>query len=319
MVEPQSSKLATRDRYPSPARRNDVIGIALAATATVIVGTAVAVSGELTTYPVLGAQAVRYGLGAALLVGWAALRRIHIFRPAPHEMVRLALLAATGLAGFNVCIVLALREAEPAAVGVVVGAVPLVLALAGPIAARERPAMPVLTGAILVVAGGALVQGFGRTTLVAFLLSLGALVGEAAFTLVAVPLLPRLGAVAVSLWSCALAAVMLAVVGIAADGDGFLAAPTAAEAGALLWLTIVVTAIAFVCWYAGVERLGPERAGLLAGLIPVAALVTGAALGIAGIGLYAALGTVLVAVGLTIGLRPPGRMGPRTRRRRSRE
>jgi len=291
--------------------------VGLAATATVIVGTAVAVSGELTDYPVLGAQAVRYALGAALLLGWVGLRRIHLVRPTPREVVHLALLAATGLAGFNVCVVLALRDAEPAAVGVVVGAVPLVLALAGPIAERRRPAGPVLAGALLVVAGGALVQGLGRTTLVAFLLSLGALVGEAGFTLLAVPVLPRLGAVAVSLWSCVLAALMLAVIGIAADGTEVLVEPTAAEAGALVWLAVVVTAIAFVCWYAGVERLGAERAGLLAGLIPVAALVTGAALGIAGIGLYAALGTVLVAIGLTVGLRPPGRTGPRTRRRRS--
>ena len=297
---------------------SDRVGIALAATATIVVGTAVAVSGELTDYPVLGGQAVRYGLGALLLVVWARVRRAGLTRPTPRETMRLALLAATGLAGFNVCVVLALREAEPAAVGVVVGAVPLVLALAGPIAERRRPAGPVLLGAILVVAGGALVQGFGRTTLVAFLLSLGALVGEAAFTLLAVPVLPRLGPVTVSLWSCALAAAMLAIVGLAADGTGVLAEPTANEAGALLWLAVVVTAIAFVCWYAGVERLGAERAGLLAGLIPVAALLTGAALGTAGIGLYAALGTALVAVGLTVGLRPPGGTGPRTPRRRSR-
>jgi drug/metabolite transporter (DMT)-like permease len=141
---------------------------------------------------------------------------------------------------------------------------------------------------------------------VAFGLSLGALAGEAGFTLFAVPVLPRLGALGVSVWSCALAVPMLAIASVFVDGADTWPRWHADVIGALVWLAVVVTAAAFVCWYAGVERLGPERAGLFAGLIPVSALVTGAVVGTSGIGAVAALGTVLVGIGITWGLRAGG-------------
>jgi drug/metabolite transporter (DMT)-like permease len=55
------------------------------------------------------------------------------------EAVQLAALAATGLVAFNLLVLAALEEAEPTAVGVVVGCVPIVLALAGPVLARRAP------------------------------------------------------------------------------------------------------------------------------------------------------------------------------------
>jgi drug/metabolite transporter (DMT)-like permease len=45
------------------------------------------------------------------------------------------------------------------------------------------------------------------------------------------------------------------------------------------YLALAVTAVAFVLWYTGVSRLGPGRAGLLTGVAPVAAAITGVLLG----------------------------------------
>ena len=284
-------------------RPHAVLGGVLAGTATVIVGTSVAVSSALTDEPFLAAQALRYGVAAVLLAAWGLARGRSMGRPDTRELALLTLVAASGLATFNVCLVLALRDAEPAAVGVVVGAVPLVLALVAPLAAGRVPSGALLVGAGIVVIGGALVQGFGETTLAAFGLSLGALAGEAGFTLFAVPVLPRLGALGVSVWSCALAVPMLAAASVLVDGADTWPRWHADVIGALVWLAVVVTAAAFVCWYAGVERLGAERAGLFAGLIPVSALLTGAVVGTSGIGAVAALGTVLVGIGITWGLR----------------
>ena len=56
------------------------------------------------------------------------------------DWVRLAALAATGLVAFNVLLLTALRHADAAVVGTVVGGTPLVLALLGPLTRRERPA-----------------------------------------------------------------------------------------------------------------------------------------------------------------------------------
>jgi uncharacterized glyoxalase superfamily protein PhnB/drug/metabolite transporter (DMT)-like permease len=278
------------------------VGSLLAGGAMVAVGGSVAVSSLITDYPVFTAQAVRYAAGALLLWGFARLRHLPRRRTTPEERVRLVVIALTGLAGFNVAIVLALRSAEPAAVGVVVGCVPLVLAIAGPLLEGRAPAARLLVAATVVVLGAALVQGVGRTSWAAFGLSLLALAGEAAYSLVAVPILPRLGPVGVSTRICVIAAVALAVAGLALDGTSAFETPSGGEVAAIAFLAVVVTALAFVAWYESIGRLGVERTGLFAGLLPVSALVVGAAVGSEAIGILPLLGTIVVGAGLTLGL-----------------
>jgi drug/metabolite transporter (DMT)-like permease len=166
-------------------------------------------------------------------------------------------------------------------VGVIVGCVPIVLALAGPLLAHRAPVARVVAAALVVTVGAAVAQGVGDSTLAGFLLSLGALVGEALSSLLAVSLLPRLGPVVLSTYVCAMAAGGLGVAAVLVDGDQALPLPSAEEGAAIAYLAVAVTAIAFVAWYSGVQRLGVDRAGLFAGLIPVSTLFCAAAIGLA--------------------------------------
>ena len=286
-------------------RNFETTGLGWGVLAMTVVGGSFAVSDLLVDYPVAPGQAARYLLGAAVLLGWARLRRIPLRRPTRREVGRLALLAATGLTGFNVCVVLALRHAEPAAVGVVVGTTPLVLAVLPPLLARRRPRHRLVVAAAVVLLGVVLVEGAGTTSVAGLLLGLGALAGEVAFTLLAVPLLPRLGPVTVSVHSCVIAALQLALVApllAAATGTAVVRVPTGVEVGALAFLAVAVTAMAFVAWYTAVGRLGSERAGLLAGLIPVAALGAGLILGTGALTPATAAGSALVGIGVACGL-----------------
>jgi drug/metabolite transporter (DMT)-like permease len=74
---------------------------------------------------------------------------------------------------------------------------------------------------------------------------------------------------------------------------------------------VPVTAIAFVAWYSSVGRLGVERAGLFAGLIPVSTLLCAAVIGTGSLGLVEALGALVVGAGVSYGVsatpQPPGR------------
>jgi drug/metabolite transporter (DMT)-like permease len=90
--------------------------------------------------------------------------------------------------------------------------------------------------------------------------------------------------------------------------------PTPAEAAALLYLATVVSAGAFLLWYDALPRLGADRAGLFAGLVPVGAIVTTVLLGLGAPTASELGGTALVIAGLLLGL-SPGR--PRTRRARA--
>jgi uncharacterized glyoxalase superfamily protein PhnB/drug/metabolite transporter (DMT)-like permease len=280
----------------------------------VAVGGSVAVSSLITDYPVFSAQAVRYAAGALLLLGWARLHRLPRHRTTTEERVRLVVIALTGLAGFNVAIVVALRSAEPAAVGVVVGCIPLVLAIVGPLLERRAPSARILVAATVVVLGAALVQGVGRTSWAAFGLSLLALAGESAYSLVALPILPRLGPVGVSIRICAIAALVLAVTAIAVDGRNAFEMPSWDEALSVAFLAVVVTAMAFVAWYASIGSLGVERTGLFAGLLPVSALLAGAAVGSESVGALPLLGTLVVGAGITLGLTGLQSRADRTRR-----
>jgi drug/metabolite transporter (DMT)-like permease len=285
--------------------RGSIAGVACAGGATLAVGSSVAVLGLLTDYPALGSQTARYGLAAAPLAAVAVASRRGLPRISGRDALQLAALAATGLVAFNLLVLGALEEAEPAAVGVIVGCVPIVLALAGPLLAHRAPVARVVAAALVVTVGAAVVQGVGDSTLAGFLLSLGALVGEALFSLLAVSLLPRLGPVVLSTYVCAMAAGGLGVAAVLVDGDQALPLPSAEEGAAIAYLAVAVTAIAFVAWYSGVQRLGVERAGLFAGLIPVSTMFCAAAIGTGSLGLVEALGVLVVGAGVSLGVSAP--------------
>jgi hypothetical protein len=81
----------------------------------------------------------------------------------------------------------------------------------------------------VVTIGSGLVEGAGRTDAAGVAWALVALCCEAAFTLLAVPVLARHGAWGVSVHSVWMGAVMLAVLGLAAEGTGAVAELTAAD------------------------------------------------------------------------------------------
>jgi drug/metabolite transporter (DMT)-like permease len=277
------------------------IGSLLAVLAFVAVGSSVTVAGELTAYPAAGGQAARYAVAAILLL---ALNRFRLRRPSVRELAQLVALSATGLVLFNLLLVEAVRRADTGSVGAIVGAVPVVLVVAGPLLARERVRPALLVAAAVVALGAAVVQGAGgRLPLEALVLALGVLACEACFGLLARPLIPVFGPAGVSAWIALLAAPMLLVIGLASDGTGALPAPTAREALALAYMAVVVTAGGFVSWYGAIARLGVERAGLFSGVLPVTALLTGALLGHADITLGRIAGVLIVAAGITAGLR----------------
>ncbi|WP_344857312.1 DMT family transporter [Planomonospora alba] len=273
-----------------------------AAGAMFLVGTLAGVSGLIQDYPVHGGQALRYLLAAAILLAAARLAGLRFLRPAPREAALLVALSLTGLALFNVCVIEATRHAGPALVGTVLGTVPLVLALSG-----GRPSPRLAGAAAVVVAGATVATGLGGGGPVALLWSLGALACEVCFSLLALPLLPRFGALRVSAYTAVLAVPLLGVFGLVADGAAALRVPTPAEAAGLGYQAVVVTAVAFFLWYDALPRLGAQTAGLFAGLIPVGAMVTGAALGFGAPSAAELAGAALVVTGIAVGLAPsPG-------------
>lgn len=274
--------------------------------ATSLVGGSVGVSQKLTTAPLMSAQAIRYAAAALILLLLARRRGVRLARPRGREWLWLSGIAAFGLVLFNIAIVRGVAHAEPAAIAVAVACVPVVLGVVGPLLERRSPSVRVLTAAVVVTAGSALVEGTGRTDAVGLAWAAVALVCEAAFTLLAVPVLPRHGAWGVSLHSVWIGALMFGALGLGSEGPKAALRLTATDWSAIAFLAVMVTAAAFLLWYSTVASLGAGTVGLLTGVAPMAAAVVGAALGgrLPGPSVWA--GVLVVLAGLATGLSARG-------------
>ncbi len=274
-------------------------GAALALGAQTLVGSSFAAMKPIADFPFALGQAGRYVVAVALML---VIARGRVGRPRPADLAVLAVVAFTGLVLFNVFSLKGVAHSDAASVGVVVGCVPILLAFLGPLQRGETPSAKLVAAGVVVAAGAALAQLSGaRPTWVGFALAFGALLCEAAFTLLPVPLLPRLGAMGVSVWTCALGAVMLALWALA--DPGVWRTPHVAEATALAWLAVGVTTVAFLCWYAAVGRIGADRAGLFCGVVPISAALAAWLVAGDAVRPLQAVGAVVVAVGVTLGMR----------------
>jgi drug/metabolite transporter (DMT)-like permease len=163
--------------------------------------------------------------------------------------------------------------------------------------------LSLVAAALVVTCGAGLVQGLGRADAVGVAWAVVVFGCEAAFTLLAIPVLGRHGPWGVSVHATWLATAMFAVLGVARDGPAAVARLTGPDWLAVGYLAVAVTAAAFVLWYSSVRRLGASRAGLLTGVAPVAAAVAGVLLGAPAPRPLVWAGLAVVAAGLTLGFR----------------
>jgi drug/metabolite transporter (DMT)-like permease len=277
-------------------------GLAAGAFGMVLVGGSVGVSRALVHAPLFTAQAIRYGAAFLLLAAMARPMRAVIVRPRGREWCYLAGIAATGLVLFNVAVVRGDAHAEPAVVAVAVACVPVLLGVVGPLLEGRTPRTHILLAALVVTGGCLLVEGGGRTDAAGIAWAVLALLCESAFTLLAVPVLPRLGAWGVSVHSVWIGAVIFAVLAAVTEGPAAVTTLTVTGWAAVGYLAILVTAVAFVLWYSAVSALGPGRVGLLTGIAPVSAALTGILAGSRVPGPQVWLGVLAVMAGVAAGL-----------------
>jgi drug/metabolite transporter (DMT)-like permease len=293
---------------PATLARPAGAGVLTGAGAMVCVGGSVAVSGVLAGAPVFTAEALRYAVACLLLLALARLTGRRLVMPRGAEWLWLSGVAATGLVLFNVALVAGSRHAEPAVLGVAVACVPSLLAVIGPLLEGSRPRPAGVAAAVVVTSGAVLVQGVGRTDAVGVAWAAVVFGCEAAFTLLALPVLGRHGAWGVSVHTTWIAAAIFAAVGLVREGPSAAARLGTPDWLAVVYLAVAVTAVAFVLWYSSVARLGASRAGLLTGIAPVAAAATGVLLGQPAPRPLVWVGIAVVAAGLALGLRPTAQL-----------
>ncbi len=269
--------------------------------AQVLVGAGVAASATLLRGPYLAGESIRYAAASAVLAGLGAATGQRLRLPRGVEWLWLVGVAALGLVVFNVALVRGSASAAPAALGVAVACVPPVLSLAGPLMERRAPSPRIVIAALAVTAGSVAVVGFGHTSLAGAGWAVVVFACEVAFTLLAVPVLGRHRAWGVSVHATWMGAVGFGVLGLVFEGPSGFTMQSGADWAAIAYLAAGTTVTAFLLWYSCVSRIGAARAGLLTGMAPVAAAVTGVILGGPAPSVSVVAGIAVVVGGLAFG------------------
>lgn len=257
----------------------------------------------------LGVQAARYAVAALTIVVLARVFGVRLVLPRRGDIGWVVGGALSGLVGFNLATILGTRHAEPGLLGAAVACIPIVLAIAGPLAQRRRPSPKVVVGALVVSVGAVAVTGWGRGDAIGILMAALLIVFEAGFTLLGARALPRMGAWSYSAATSVVAAVIFAVLSALVERPDLASFVQAQALAAILYLGAIATALAFVLWFTGVQRLGSGTVGLCAGIAAPAAALIGALFGAPLPSPGAWLGMAVIAVGLAVGFLP-GRGSP---------
>jgi drug/metabolite transporter (DMT)-like permease len=203
--------------------------------------------------------------------------------------------------------------------GLLLAAVPLVGALLGWLSGFDRLGPARLSGLVVGLAGVAALVGFdlGGGDALAVLQMGGVVVGYAVGPFVLARYLadlPGLGVVAASLVLTAVAFAGPGVAGLPA------AWPPATVIGAMVTLSVVCTAVAFLIFFALIDEVGPVRATVITYVNPVVAVALGVALLSEPFTVGMGIGFVLILVGSALATRrsrdAPARRGPEAAARR---
>ncbi|MFE4479371.1 MULTISPECIES: DMT family transporter [Streptomycetaceae] len=241
--------------------------------------------------------------GAALRALPAGLLLLALARRRPHGAWwwRSALLGLLNTAVFFVLLYLASQLLPTSAAATVMAASPLTMLLTAWALAGPRPRRAHLAGAVVGLAGVALAlagpgEGIGWAGLAASAAAM--LVSSVGYVLAA---RWREGAdpLAATAWQLTAGGLVLLPLAAAVEGP-----PPPVDAPTLLafgYTTVIATALAFACWFAGLRHLPAGTVGLLGLLNPLTGVLLGTALDGDAFGPRQGAGLALVVAGILLG------------------
>ncbi|MDE3723645.1 DMT family transporter [Nocardiopsis sp. N85] len=298
---------------PLETRTSTLWGLWPALGGMALMGSSVAVIGATADLPAFVVQAARYAVAAIAIIVLARLLGRHLPLPRGRDVLWVVAGALSGLVGFNLVLIVGTAHAEPAVLAAAVACIPIVLSVAGPLTRGRRPSGQVVAGALVVSAGAVAVTGWGHADSLGILLALSLIVLEAGFTLFGAPALARMGAWGYTAATTVTAAVIFGVLSLWAGPTAWGVLSDPAALGAVVYLGAIATALSFVLWFTGVNRVGAGAASLAAGVAAPTAALVATALGAPMPSVGTWIGMAVIGAGLVIGFAPRPRR-PRTDR-----
>lgn len=251
----------------------------------------------------------RFAIAAlALVPAWLLLERGRRFRPSRRDAALLLGMALTGIVGYTLLFLsgIALAPASDGAVITPALAGVFAMLIAWP-ALKQRPTSQQAVGAFLALAGVFLVgwsaltrAGLGSQRATGDFLFASSAVLWAIYTVLGRRAADRIPPATGVLLASALGVAVLAPVAVAVQGPSILVGWSGLAWANVLYLGLVATALSFVTFYLGVQRVGVANAAPFFGLVPVFAVVEAAWLLNEELTVLHAVGGALVFLGIAL-------------------
>lgn len=193
---------------------------------------------------------------------------------------QLLLLGATGIFGYSFLFFTGLKTTSAGRGGLIVGCIPVCIAIGGALIDRRRPSAPAVAGILLSLSGVAVVMTRGAPldvlrgqVKVGDLMILGCVVCWTAYSLLAKPVMAELSPLATVTWSCTFGVLLMLPFAISGGVWGALPAIGARDWLALVYLGILATSFAYYWYYKAIHAVGAVTAGIFINLVPLFALL----------------------------------------------
>ncbi|HJW12492.1 MAG TPA: DMT family transporter [Albitalea sp.] len=264
----------------TPAPHRPWLSYLCLAAAMSLVGSYVGLSKLLVqVFPVFLLAWLRFGIAAVAMAGWVK-RAPNEQRLSPRDRKLLFVESFFGNFLFSVCMLFGVSLSSALAAGVIMAAIPAVVALMSWAFLRERITGRVAAAIACAVGGIALVSlvqnaGAGAGSLLGNLLLLGAVCCEASYVVIGKQLTGNVSAKRISalvnLWGLAL----VTPFGLwQASGYGF-AAVSGSIWALLLFYALAASMVTVWLWMTGLKHVPASSAGIFTVLLPVSAAAVG--------------------------------------------
>lgn len=220
---------------------------------------------------------------------------------------RAVVLGILNVAGFHSLVYLASTELPASMASTIMATSPIAIALSGWALLGQRPTTRAMVAAVVGIGGVVLIVGgaSGAISTVGVIASLAAMISSSIGFALSTRWSTRDGALSTpellstTAWQIAAGGLILVLVAPVVEG-----APPALGASEILafgYISIIATALAFICWFAGLKRLRSEEVGLVGLLNPVAGVLLGIAIAGEVLTLLQAIGIAVVLLSVLAG------------------
>ncbi|HEX9139108.1 MAG TPA: DMT family transporter [Steroidobacteraceae bacterium] len=222
----------------------------------------------------LAAMLWRFALAAVVLAPWVAAREGWPAAAVRRNALPLLAMGLVGAIGFNLGMFYGLRATSAVNASLIMGLAPSLTMACATLLTGRRPGVRLLLGLLLGLSGVATVVSGGSWRVLRALefsrgdlLMLGGTLCWAIYSLLPQRFVRDLSPMAITASSLTIAAVTMLVLGVTATPEA-LQWPGPAL-GAVLFMGLVATALAYLWWIEGVAKLGAVRTAVFSNLTPV--------------------------------------------------